>query len=77
MAEKKQEDKTKLTFKFETEEAAKEFKSWLCEQGEQDYWIWMEEQETQKPGKITALEFDYSKSQVIPVKCGRMDDKEG
>lgn len=28
-----------LTIKFETVEQANNFKSWLCNQGEQDYWL--------------------------------------
>lgn len=35
----------KLTLDFPTPEDAKAFAEWLCGQGEQDYWQWMEEQD--------------------------------
>lgn len=31
-----------LTIKFATEEQALQFATWLCEAGEQDYWMWAE-----------------------------------
>jgi hypothetical protein len=31
-----------ITIKFENEKAALHFAHWLCGQGEQDYWTWME-----------------------------------
>lgn len=31
-----------LTIRFATEQQAKEFALWLCEAGEQDYWMWGE-----------------------------------
>jgi hypothetical protein len=49
----------KVSFEFETEDQADEFVSWLCGQGEQDYWTWMEcNQETQEH----AVSFDYHTS---------------
>jgi hypothetical protein len=64
----------KLTFEFDNEEAANHFKTWLCGQGEQDYWTWMKYREEEEEGNITGRDFDYwSGTEVIKVKCGRMD----
>jgi len=74
---KKFEDgvENELTFKFDSPEAALHFKSWLCEQGEQDYWLWMECQEEDEEGDITGLDFDYWNGPDIKVDCGRQTDK--
>ena len=64
-----------LTFRFQNKEAAKHFKSWLCGQGEQDYWDWMREREQQENGDITGLKFDYWNGDAVDVKCGRLDKK--
>lgn len=65
-----------LHIQFGSEEAARHFKSWLCEQGEQQYWEWMECREYEmEDGEdpITALEFDYWQPDGrIPVKLGRI-----
>jgi hypothetical protein len=75
MSDKKFDVKgTKLTFEFESEEALNHFKHWLCGQGEQDYWIWMECREQEEEGPITGLDFDYWHGAKVKVKCGRMDD---
>jgi hypothetical protein len=51
-----------ITIKFENEAAARHFARWLCEQGEQDYWQWMEECEQEEKGNIAAVEFIYHKN---------------
>ena len=77
MAKKEFDPKGKtLTFEFESVEAAKEFKSWLCNAGEQYYWTSMEIAETRKEGPITGLDFDYWKGDTIPVKCGRLSERD-
>jgi hypothetical protein len=63
----------KLVFEFASPEAANHFKHWLCGQGEQDYWIWMEYREQEEKGDITAVAFDYFNGENIPAKCGRLD----
>lgn len=75
--------KSKVTFEFDNAEAADHFASWLCEQGEQDYWNWMEYRESEESGNITGTHFDYHsgcfdegadpESLLIPVSCGRLD----
>ena len=70
-----------VTIKFDNEEAAQHFITWLCEQGESDYWLWMEcREEEEEKGDITAINFDYTggkgKKQFgkhpIIAKCGRL-----
>lgn len=51
-------EKSDLTLKFESPEAAEHFKSWLCGQGEQDYWLWMDCQ-PEEERQHTAEHFDY------------------
>jgi len=41
---------------FPSDAAAKEFCTWLCEQGEQDYWGWME---ICDPSKEKTVVFKY------------------
>lgn len=48
-----------LVVRFATDEAAEHFALWLCESGEQQYWDWMVARESEEPGNITAVEFDY------------------
>jgi hypothetical protein len=50
-----------ITIKFENEAAARHFASWLCGQGEQSYWDWMECREEEEEGNITARQFIYHK----------------
>lgn len=64
-----------LVIKFDNIKAANHFKLWLCEQGEQDYWQWMENSELDESGNITGLKFDYFQCDVIPVKCGRLTNE--
>lgn len=63
-----------LVLKFENQRAANHFKHWLCGQGEQEYWQWMEYREQEEPGPITGINFDYhTDTDEILVKCGRND----
>lgn len=48
-----------ITIEFANPEAALHFATWLCEQGEQDYWQWMECREQEEKGDITATSFEY------------------
>lgn len=64
---------SELTIKFNNSKAAKHFKEWLDGQGEQDYWTWMEAQEDEEKGNITAVRFNYSKGNIIVGECGRLD----
>ena len=63
-----------LVFKFDNAKMAEHFKIWLCEQGEQDYWIWMEYREQEEEGIITAYDFDYWKGNTIIAAYGREQD---
>ncbi len=68
-----------ITIKFGSEKAARHFAIWLCEQGEQKYWNWMEYREQEEEGNITAKEFIYHKdNKFVPdgeigVVLGRLD----
>lgn len=67
----------KLILEFDNKDAANHFKHWLCGQGEQDYWMWMEYREQEDEGNITGIEFNYhTNSDVIKIRCGRMDKEE-
>lgn len=58
--------------------AAEHFLTWLCEQGEQDYWNWMEIRESEEEGPITVLRFDYDwKNMRAACKTGRLDKDRG
>ncbi len=72
-------DKKQVLIEFDNAEAAKHFASWLCESGEQSYWLWMEYREQEDEGDITAVEFDYHTTpnktfnpNYIKTKCGRL-----
>lgn len=52
-------EKVKLTIEFDNQETLENFASWLCNQGEQDYWEYMRIKETYENGNITAVEIDY------------------
>ena len=53
--------------------AAEHFMYWLCEQGEQNYWIWMECREMEEPGDITVASFNYDyKGGVATGKLERL-----
>jgi len=45
-----------LTISFPTQASLTEFATWLCEQGEQDYWTWMDEQDR---AKTKTVDFEY------------------
>lgn len=73
-------EKKKLVIEFDNDKALKQFAKWLCGQGEQDYWTWMECRESEESGKITAIDFDYHNetNQFLPdntirTTCGRLD----
>jgi hypothetical protein len=51
--------KTTLKIEFDNKEAALHFAEWLCVNGEQQYWQWMEEYENYEEGDITAVNFHY------------------
>tara|TARA_Y100000034_G_scaffold74871_1_gene89940 strand:+ start:2362 stop:2565 length:204 start_codon:yes stop_codon:yes gene_type:complete len=65
--------KSVLKIEFDNQAAANHFSHWLCGQGEQNYWIWMEEREREEDGPITAWSFRY-KGDTIETECGRLDD---
>ncbi len=48
-----------LTIRFDNVAMAKHFKAWLDGQGEQDYWTWMEVQESPDGTPIEARSFNY------------------
>lgn len=56
MSEKVENKKVTVKFNFENELAADQFLTWLCEQGEQDYWTW---QEAGVPEETATVTFDY------------------
>lgn len=69
----------KIKFEFDKSEkdAVDHFMSWLCEQGEQDYWTWMEYREQEDDGQITLRNFDYDwKSLSVSCDVGRMSEEE-
>lgn len=69
--------KTSISIEFNNEEAALHFAHWLCGQGEQDYWQWMECREQEEGGNITAISFHYhgpedeTKAQDDPKRYGK------
>lgn len=66
--------KSSVTISFDNPEVMRYFVSWLEESGEQEYWMWQEAREFEDESEcITALEFDYSKSEkgIVTTKCGR------
>lgn len=73
--------KNQLMIQFNNQKAIKHFATWLCESGEQDYWMWMEERETEDEDAITAVRFDYFNgakkflgTNTINAICGRLSD---
>ena len=66
-----------LVFKFANADAARHFKLWLCESGEQSYWDWMTEREQEEEGDITATSFDYhTDDNTIGTTTSRQDNPE-
>lgn len=45
----------KVTIEFANNKAAEHFLSWLCGQGEQDYWNWMACREEEEQGQVIAV----------------------
>lgn len=63
-----------ITVKFDNQKAAEHFQTWLCEQGEQDYWQWMEYREEEEGGNITAIYFEYNFDDgTVSTTCSRLD----
>lgn len=63
-----------IKINFANPVAAKHFQSWLCGQGEQDYWTWMECREEEEKGNITVTNFDYDHEDLtIDTTCSRLD----
>jgi len=66
---------------FDNEKAARHFLYWLCESGEQSYWLWQECREQAEDGDITAIDFDYhhgkgfAEDLKVIAKCGRLDKR--
>lgn len=58
----------KLIFEFDSSEAANFFKTWLCEGGEQDFWVW----EEQHMGTIT--NFDYWAGSTIQASTSESEE---
>lgn len=69
--------KSVLKIEFDNDAAMRHFANWLCAQGEQDYWIWMEcREQEEKDDDITATEFQCIKDlNVIATVCGRLDKR--
>lgn len=74
-----------VEFKFEADNesatlAAENFIAWLSEQGEQEYWDWMQNKEQDFPEKpVTVVAFDYvyeitDQIVTISTELGRMDE---
>jgi len=60
-ATEKPQKKGIVKFEFPSELIAKHFVHWMCGQGEQDYWTWMDAREYEEPDKeITAACFKYA-----------------
>ena len=71
----------KAVFEFKTDEARKAFLVWLCESGEQEYWMWMEAREQESAKTKTVLDFNYGNlhkkskdDMIVQCKEGRLDD---
>jgi len=70
-----------LTIEFDNHKARKHFVEWLCNQGEQDYWTWMDYREEEDSSKgLTVTKFHYWDNgrlifDTLKTTCGRMDYK--
>ena len=54
------------------EKAAEEFCIWMCEQGEQDYWTWMEEVDQKNDGANTMnFEYHYPQDKSYPANSNK------
>jgi hypothetical protein len=70
----------KIIIEYDSEEerhAGEHFLHWLCGQGEQDYWLWMEYREQENvDGKITLTSFHYNFEKLFAKpKIGRLDER--
>ncbi len=64
-----------VTIDLGSQKAAQHFIKWLCGQGEQDYWIWMECREIEETGDITAVNFQYDyENATAKGDMGRLTD---
>lgn len=73
----KWDEKNSIKIFFNNHKAVQHFMSWLDNQGEQDYWMWMEEREQKEGGNITAVRFEYDhKMLAIFAHCSRIDKNE-
>jgi len=77
-------NKEKIIIEFDNDKAAKHFASWLCQQGEQDYWLYMKYREQEEEWNITATGFNYHgesgeesfmEDNTIRTSVGRLDEK--
>lgn len=67
---------TDVTIKFDNEDAADHFLTWLSVSGEQDYWRWMAEREQEDKGPITAVDLTYDwDNHSVETECGRLDNE--
>lgn len=77
-------DKFNVTFEFDNGTARSHFVHWLCGQGEQDYWLWMEYREREKKDDIDiTVGFEYHKHDAydtekkdVKVICECVDEEE-
>lgn len=67
-------EKKTLSIEFDNDEALHHFAIWLSEQGEQDYWQWMEYREDVEDGDITAIKFNYHAGRRHPVDATFLSD---
>lgn len=72
---------TVLKIEFSNRKAMEHFARWLCGSGEQEYWTWMECQESNEPDAkdITATRFEYfhhSNSTNFPTSDDQLADVE-
>lgn len=65
-----------LTIEFDNEKAREHFVGWLCGQGEQNYWVWMEAREYEERDEDITVQFYYHDDSgvffsdgVIRTKC--------
>ena len=61
---------------FETDspeeaKAAQDFMTWLCEQGEQDYWAWMDCQDNAEVVRI--FDYDWKKDEIKCILKSQLD----
>jgi len=57
--------RTELTIIFPTPRSAEYFRTWLCEQGEQDYWNFMECQDDARNETVDLFDYRNGKIEAI------------